>query len=307
LKSLKIQNLILVEKAEIFFGPNLNILTGETGSGKSAILSAIRLVSGGRADSSCIRKGADFAVVEAVTNKNEHIRREIYRSGKNRCFIDDAQVTLAEVKQLIDIEMVDQSSSHLIFDEQIKMVDTFANLLDEVSAFKASFSEQKKIEELYQKYLQTPKERELEWALKDLSLIEEINWQAGEEEKLAEEHHFLIHAQELNEKMSRIAFTLTESHELPSLKSTLTTLEYCLRFDNQLVPLAQSMKSALLELEEVGRSVSGYSDRLQTDPNRLINVEKRIGAIESLKRRFGVDIELQKEKLKKNNRYTIQS
>jgi DNA repair protein RecN (Recombination protein N) len=297
LKSLKIQNLILVEKAEIVFGPNLNILTGETGSGKSAILSAIRLLAGGRADASCIRKGADFAVVEALNNQGEHIRREIYRSGKNRCFIDDAQVTLAEIKQKIDIEMVDQSSSHLIFESGVKMLDDFAHLLEEVSSYEDSFKEQKKIEAKYEKYKQIPKEKELAWALKDLEMIEEVNFQAGEEEKLVEEHHFLTHAQELAEKMSQIAFTLTESQELPVLKNVLTSLEQCIRFDAKLAPLAQSMKSGLLELQEVAHAVSSYSDRLQIDPNRLSHVEKRIASIEALKRRFGTDIAAAKEKL----------
>lgn len=297
MNTLRIQNLILIEKAEIAFGPGLNILTGETGSGKSAILLAIRLIAGERADSSWIRKGADFAIVEAILDGPKFIRREIYRSGKNRCFIDDAQVSLSALKEAVDIERVDQSSSHAILDEQKRMLDSFACLSTEVAAFEASYGQEKKIEAEIQTLLQTPKERELEWAEKDLKLIEEIDWKIGEEEKLNEEHHFLTHAQELAEKISRVASTFTEGGELPSLKRALSSLEQCIRFDVKLTLFAQSVKSALLELEETGYSIQAYSDKLEIDPLRLAVVEARMGAIESLKRRFGSDIEQQKTKL----------
>lgn len=297
MKKLRIQNLILIEKAEIGFGPGLNILTGETGSGKSAILEAVRLIAGDRADNSCIRKGADFAIIEAELEGHTLIRREIYRSGKNRCFIDDAQVSLSVLKETVNIEMVDQSSSHTILDQQKTMLDTFAGLSEEVDTFDRSYMEEKSMDAQLQKLLQTPKDRELEWARKDLELIEEIDWKPGEEEKLSEEHHFLIHAQELVEKMSAISFALTEGTELPALKRMLGIFENCIRFDPKLSPIAQSMKSALLELEEVGRLTQSYSDKLEADPSRLAAVEKRIGAIESLKRRFGPDIEEQKAKL----------
>lgn len=299
--SLTIQNLILIEKAQIVFGPGLNILTGETGSGKSAILSAIRLVSGERAESQMIREGADMAVVEAVLEGPIHVRREIYRSGKNRCFIDERQVNVAALREYVNIERVDQSSSLELasMEEQRRMLDTFAGLLEKVKAYDASMAEERAQEKALERLLQSQqqRERELEWALKDLALIEEVHWQAGEEEKLAQEHSLLTHAQELIEKMSSVAFTLTEGGELPVLKRALGALESCLRFDAALSPVAASMKNALLELEEVGRAVRSQADRLEADPNRLAFVEKRLAAIESLKRRFGPDIENERQKL----------
>ncbi len=288
----------MVEKAEILFGSGLNILTGETGSGKSAILTAIRLIAGDRADSQWIRKGAEFAIVEAVLEGPVFIRREIHRSGKNRCFIDDQQVSLAALRESINIEMVDQGSAYTIFDQQKDMLDMFAGLTDEVGQYANSYAEEKNQEAALQQLLQTPKERELEWAIKDLALIEEVNWQAGEEEKLSQEHHFLTHAQELVEKISSIAFALTEGTEIPHLKRTQVSLESCIRFDQKLLPIAKVLKSALLELEEAGRTIQSYAEKLETDPQRLSEVEKRIAAIESIKRRFGTDIHQQKEKLK---------
>lgn len=295
MKSLKIQNLILIEKAEIAFGPGLNIITGETGSGKSAVLSAIRLIAGERADAACIRTGAEFAIVEAVLEGPVFIRREIHRSGKNRCFIDEAQVSLSALRQAVNIEMVDQSSSHTLLDQQKQMLDLFAHLTLETAEYEKSYAAEREKEEQLKKLEQVPKERELEWALKDLELIEETHLQEGEEEKLNAEHHFLTHAQELAQKIGLVAETLSERTEL---KRALTFLEQCIRFDPKLAPTAQAMKSALLELEEVGREVQSYTAKLDADPARLTAVEERISAIESLKRRFGPNIREETEKLK---------
>lgn len=287
----------MIEKAEISFGPGLNILTGETGSGKSAILSAIRLISGGRADASCIRKGSDLAVVEAILPGDIFIRREIHRSGKNRCFIDDEQVSLSVLKEKSNIEVIDQNSAQKIFDEQKNMLDAFAKLEEEAALFEKQHAEEKRWEAKLQQLLQTPRERELEWAQKDLAWIEELNLQPGEEEKLSQEHHFLTHAQELCQKMQAIVFALTEENHIPTLKKALANLEICARVDGKLLQTAQSFKSALLEIEESAASIQSYADRLDANPERLLYVEKRISDIETLKKRFGSDLEGQKKKL----------
>lgn len=295
MKRLKIQNLILIDQAEICFGPGLNILTGETGSGKSAVLSAIRLIAGERADASLVKKGAEMAIVEAEFGGTGLIRREIYRSGKNRCFIDDAQVSLSSLKEAVQIEMVDQNST--ILNQERKLLDLFAGISFEVADFEKSLQEEKEINQKLQELLQVPKERELEWAKKDLQLIEEIDLQEGEEEKLNEEHNFLTHAQELASKISAVSFALTESSEIPNLKRALNTLEPCVKIDPKLRAVADSMRGALLELDEAGRFIQRYEALLETDPSRLERLEKRLGAIVSLKRRFGSDLKEQKEKL----------
>ncbi len=242
-----------------------------------------------------IRKGAELAVVEAILEGPIYIRREIHRSGKNRCFIDESQVSLSELRKVAAIERVDQSGSLELcsLESQLAMLDTFAHLTEEASALEASLSEQRAQESRLQEFIQSQQtqERELEWALKDLHIIEEVALQPGEEEKLAQEHHLLCHAQELAEKTGAISFTLTEGGEIPSLKRAFSQLEGCLRFDSHLESQAASFKSALLELQEVGRAIRSYAERIEADPNRLAVVEKRIAAIEALKKRFGSDIE----------------
>lgn len=324
LTTLKIQNLILVESAQITFGEGLNILTGETGSGKSALLSALSLLSGQRADTGLIRKESDLAIVEATFQTDVssllqeeeilpptppsplHVRREIHRSGKSRCFIEDQQVSLTFLRKCIGhiIEQVDQSSSHTLAsqEEQRHMLDTFSSLLPLTKELQQNFQEQKKLEEALAALIQKQeiRERELAWAQKDVALIEETNWKEGEEETLTQEHHRLIHAQELLEKVSLISTALSDGNQpiASLLKRFSTLLEQCQRLDPSLSPLATTLKSTAVELEEISSSLQSYLDRLEIDPKRLQFVEERIAALETLKRRFGASFEAVQAKRK---------
>ncbi|HSX26635.1 MAG TPA: AAA family ATPase [Chlamydiales bacterium] len=314
---LRIQNLVLIEKAEISFGAGLNILTGETGAGKSAILAAIRLIGGERADMQLLRKEADLAVVEATITSPDFlaeenieiplsssvtVRREIHRSGKNRCFIEEQQVSLAFLKKCVGsaLEWVDQSSSATLCssEQQRNQLDAFADLFSQRAELASSFAQEKSQESELQSLSQTERERDLKRAQEDLSLIEEVNWQKEEEEKLSQEHHLLTHAQELLEKIGATSSFLTEN--VPLLKRSAATLEYAARFDPRLAKIGESMKSAALELEEAGFSLCSFADQLEADPKRLETLESRLAAIESIKRRFGAtfeEVEAQKQKL----------
>ncbi len=310
LLSLKIQNLVLIESASIEFGPGLNILTGETGSGKSAVLSAIRLLSGERSDAQLIRKDADLAVVEALFSSLPasllaqegieasppfSVRREISRSGKNRCFIEERQVSLSFLKEALSpsIQRVDQSSSRDLCsaDIQRNRLDAFADLSPSLAALASSYAEEKTIEERLQSLTQaqSQRDRDLKWAQEDLAAIEEVNWQEGEEEKLSAEHRLLSHAQELLEKLGSFSTALLEGQTpiAPLLKRQSAILEQCSRFDPKLAPLSESLKNTALELEETGHALRSYVERLDADPQKLSAIESRIAEIESIKKRFG--------------------
>lgn len=312
LLSLKIQNLVLIESASIDFGPGLNILTGETGSGKSAVLSAIRLLAGERSDAQLIRKGADLAVVEALFSSLPAallaqegieaappftVRREICRSGKNRCFIEERQVSLSFLKEALSpsIQRIDQSSSRDLCsaDVQRSRLDAFADL--SLSSFTASYAEEKKLEALLETLIQagSQRDRDLKWAQEDLAAIEEVNWLEGEEEKLSAEHRLLSHAQELLEKLGSFSSALLEGQTpiAPLLKRQSALLEQCSRFDPKLAPLSESFKNASLELEEAGHALRSYVERLDADPQKLSSIESRIAEIESIKKRFGPTFE----------------
>jgi len=290
IESLSIKQLILIEKAEIQFGPGLNILTGETGAGKSAILSAIRLILGERADASLIRQGADLAVIEAVLHSTL-VRRELHRSGKSRCFINDELVSLQQLRQFLahSIELVDQSSSLTLQtgEKQRELLDSFAHidLSNYTSTYEASLQAVAKLQELLTlQQTSSLKQKRLE---EDLALIDDVQWLEGEEEALHAKHHLLTHSQELLAKLSHVTQFLSET--LPTLKRSSYQIEQLLPFDPHLKDSANTLKTSSLELEETHRFLLTYSDRLDTDPPQLTAIEKRMTSIESLKRRFNTD------------------
>lgn len=304
LKKLKIQNLILIEAAEISFGPHLNILTGETGSGKSAILSAIRLIGGARTEVDLIRNNCQSAIIEAEIKTAQEtllIRREIYLSGKSRCFIDDAQVSLAALKEKVGalIQLVDQSSAHILCSEetQREIIDTFSNLTQKTALFKKAFEEENSCKAKLEELTSQDRAQTMEWAKKDLELIDKINWQKEEEANLNQEHNLLTHHQQLKEKTSASALALNEIP--PILKRLCHTLDTAARIDPALHPLYSTIKTANLELEEAASALDSYSDRIEMDPAKLADIEKRMGLIENLRRRFGATWDLVQEKKKK--------
>ncbi|HSX12900.1 MAG TPA: AAA family ATPase [Chlamydiales bacterium] len=300
---LKIQNLILVDRAEIAFENGLNILTGETGAGKSAILSAIRLIAGERADPGLIGKHGEIAIVEAALSvysmpeeleKPEEgtpliIRREISKLGKNRCFANDQQISLNTLRQIVghSFEIVDQSSSHLLssLNTQRTILDTYCETIPLIQKLETSFHEQQLLQKRNDELLEMSetRTRDLQWLEEDLQFIEEVHWKQDEEEKLHSQHHLLTHSQELIEKMDSLATLL---NEIPMNKAA-QLLDRCAMLDSSLRPQAETLKSIRLELEEVLRNIISSMNRLEADPTLLGKVEERISQIEQLKRRFG--------------------
>jgi DNA repair protein RecN (Recombination protein N) len=299
IEHLSIQNLILIDRAEIHFGPGLNIITGETGSGKSAILAAIRLVLGEKADTQWIRKGAESAVVEAtvrgtivvddlVIPSPFIIRRELLRSGRSRCFIEDHQVTLQQLRA-IPIELIDQSASLKLCEPvaQRQLLDHYGKVTSFAPYYSALKSSQKKLEELL--ILKKTSQIEQQRMDEDLTFIEEINWKIGEEEELLIQHNLLTHSAELLEKTADISSFLSEgSHPLiPVLKRYAHQIESLGKIEPKFLECTEWLKTATINLEEAASFLDSYGSSLETDPNRLFSIEKRLGELESIKRRFG--------------------
>ena len=307
LSHLKLQDLILVDKAEIEFGAGLNIFTGETGSGKSAILIAVKLIAGERADVEWIRAGAPSAIVEAklVSYSKESlndielppngepltVRREIHRSGKSRCFIEDQLVNASMLRDIMRplIEMVDQSSSLELSmpEKQRKILDIYAGLEQESTHLFNLFTEMNDAKKELESTLaaRLNRSRDLEWAESCFNEIEEVKWQKEEEENLTQSHLQLTHAQELTEKVAGTTEGL--SNLAPHIRQLAHLVEGAASLDPQLRSSAQTIKTAALELDETEQFLRSYLSGLEEDPRRLEAVESRIGAIEALKRRFG--------------------
>lgn len=299
LRSLKIQNLVLVEKGSIDFGEGLNILTGETGAGKSAVLAAIRLIAGMRADTGLVGTKGDLAIVEAEV-EGKIFRREIHRSGKSRCFVEEELVSLTELKEKLgtSIDFVDAEHAFALCapENQRALFDAALGLTDEVERWRASLAEERALQTELDELAasQETRGRDLAWTEEDLAHIDAVQWKAGEEEALAAEHKMLVHAQELTEKLG----IASEGLAATSLKQIAISLERAAALDPQLTPLSAHCKAAALEIDEVQSQLHTYLAKLDADPKRLEVLEERIGLIERLKRKYGKTIEEVEEKKK---------
>ena len=244
IKHLSLTNFVLVEKAEIAFGSHLNIVTGETGAGKTAIIEALGLALGARADTSLIRQNADRALVEAVfdctslprihrllddagipADDELIIKREISHEGKNRAYINCQLVPLPFLQKVGHelIDFIGQHANQLLrtSDYQRNLIDIFGNLQNDLSTFQSSLNKEQelkaRLEELKSKEVHLEKSEEL--MRHQLQEIESVNLKEGEEEELFQRYQRLAHSQEIGEKLKEILDTLSEAH-LPLLASS---------------------------------------------------------------------------------------
>lgn len=293
LLSLKIKHLILIDDVQLSLGPGLNILTGETGAGKSILLLAIRLLIGAKGTADYIQEGKEMAVVEAEIGNSketsEWVRKEIYRSGKSRCFMNDAQISLSQLKEWMEnkIALIEQSSSHfLAFEEsQRNFLDAFSEIDQELELLRTKYLAKQRLSQEIDDLENMQLSQKLAKIDQDLAFIKTVNLQEDEDLSLSNEHACLVEGQEVCEKIGIF------SKELESISSILQkTLSFFDRLGSQHAKLkiaSQSMKSSLIEIQEAQSSLESYLDDLSTDPHRLENVEKRIGWIEQLKKKFG--------------------
>jgi DNA repair protein RecN (Recombination protein N) len=319
IKSLILNNLVLVESCEIHFGPSFNVITGETGAGKTALIEAIGLALGERADSSLIRKGCDRAYVEVVfdVETSPHlkeqleeagipllaeeylvIRREISKEGKNRAFINCRMAPLP-LLQKIGAELIDLIGQHAhqtlrSLDAQRSLVDLFSNLTDDLNTFQALYNKekdlQKTLEELQQ--LAAHREREQDTYRFQLEEIQSANLKKGEEEATYEQYQKLAHAQELTEKIQSMLQMLSDqpSAVLPQLARIYKMCDTLIKYDPHLKEVVSLINEAQIALTEVMRTLQA-SENLDAHPQSLQALEDRLSLISRLKRKYGQTFE----------------
>ncbi|KUK93232.1 MAG: DNA repair protein RecN [Marinimicrobia bacterium 46_43] len=315
LKQLHVENFAIVRETEISPGPGLTIMTGETGTGKSIIIDALGLVLGDRANLSMIRKGADMAVVEAVfappvlnddlkeilaandlpADDTEWIfRREIHRNGKSRTFFNDHYVSLQILRQLADslVEMHGQHEHQKILNSNshIDYLDAFAKnpgLIQDYTRALMDLKEAVRFEEKLKKNQdQYLKEQELKSF--HYQELKKVNPHPGELNELENELKILENSQELVDTAHRIADTLYESdNSVISLLSSLKhDLEHLLRIDSTPGEYLKELESAMISLEETGRSMAEYRDHIPHDPARLEEIRDRVNVLNFLTQKY---------------------
>ncbi|MCK9222878.1 MAG: DNA repair protein RecN [Limnochordia bacterium] len=324
LVELSIRNYAVIESVDLSFGPGMNVLTGETGAGKSVIIGALGLLLGGRASGDLIRTGSESVVVEgfftlpqspqlrqildeyglSVEHNELIISREVTRTGRNRCRINDRMVNVG-VLQTVGSYLVDLCGQHehqSLLRPQLhtQLVDQFggAELLSYRKDVARSYQEVRKILSELVTLEQQSKEaaRQVDLLQFQISEIEQAQLVPGEEEELQARRQVLANQQTLQEHCYASYRLLYEGEEyrpavIDLLGETLTHLGEVAETDKRLVETVAMLESAMVEIQEVSGVVRDYLDELQADPAELDEVERRLTDIGRLKRKYGDSVE----------------
>lgn len=309
IKHLILNNLVLVDSCEIHFGPSFNVVTGETGAGKTALIEAIDLALGGRADTSVIRKGCDRAFVEIAfdiehldvleeagitLDKGEYlvIRREIAREGKNRAFVNCRMAPLPLLQKIGNalIDLIGQHAHQTLrtADSQRALVDRFGDV--QLGPFQQAYEQEKSCQKRLDELSKVTSRDEEMWRFQ-LDEIQSVGLKDGEEEALFEKHHRLAHSNELSEKIDMMIKGLSES-SLPQLACYSKACGSLLKDTSALIHDAQ------VSLAEALRTLQSYD--LENDPQSFQALENRLSDISRLKRKYGqtfAEIEAYRQKL----------
>ncbi len=318
LTDLVIKNVAIIEELHVAFLQGLNILTGETGAGKSIIIDAINLVMGGRASADSIRTGEDEATVECVfdIDGNDEVRgilvragfeagrellvkRTISRSGRNRVFLNGSLATtslLSEVTpRLVNIYGQHESQTLLKPENHVFLLDGFGALPPVRQRFMELHREFRSVAE---------KLRNMEKAEADVSRrvdllrfqvgeIAAAGLRAGEDADLAEERQRLLHIEQLLRASRGVYQNLYDGDNavLGSLRALIHDVEEGGKFDGELSRVANRLNEAYLQIEDGALCLRDYGSRLEADPGRLQELDDRLDLINRLKKKYGPAVE----------------
>ena len=315
---LRIKNLALVEELEWQMGPGFIAVTGETGAGKSIIIGALQLLLGERADKSLIRTGADLCTVEAVFSgielqklnpqlveagiepcENELIlKRSLSSTGTNRQFINSSPTTLSALKNLGD-ELVDLHGPHdhqslLSPETQLTLLDSFARAEERLAEYRNQYRQLRTLlaEHSALNTAETAREQELDLLRHQINEIKSANLVADEEEQIEKRYKLASNSKRLIELGSATANKLSEADDsvLSQLAETQRLLRELEKIDSSMAQFSAAHAASMIELSEIARALSAYTEKLDLDPEQLAALEQRVSLFETLKRKYGGSI-----------------
>jgi DNA repair protein RecN (Recombination protein N) len=327
LKSLTIRNYALIESVEIEFESGLNILTGETGAGKSIIIDAMSLILGDRTTSGIIRKGSDKAIVEGIFGMTENekvkvflkqneidlqedliLRREVTMKGLSRCFVNDSPVSLAVLKEigdhLVDLHGQHEHQSLLRPETHSGLLDEFGGLDKLVDEYRESYNRLSvlftELHALSRKEKELREKRDLyDFQIKE---IDTVNPRAGEEGDLENELRILENSEKLYEATSQLYQSLYEGEPAQQNLEKIdgggqSVYDLLLKARNQLEDLAEidttfeniknECASAAAIVGELTKFIQSYNSKIEFNPERLEQIRERLGQITLLKKKYG--------------------
>ncbi|MCF0135261.1 MAG: DNA repair protein RecN [Lachnospiraceae bacterium] len=321
LQHVRVQNIALIDEASFHLNHGLNVLTGETGAGKSILLGAIQLALGSRADKNVMRDPSKGAFVELLFHEDKKelleemenmgispeggeilIARRFTPSGRSACMVNDCQVTSAQIRKLagylIDIHGQHEHQSLLDGTRHIELLDRFIPDMKTLSPkLRELWTESEKVRKELAYYEESGKDRIRMLSLMEYEINEilEADWKEGEEESLAEEKKKLMYAERLHEAAQDAYGLLNESgygsvSALSQLDDALAKMKSAVNYDPDFFsPFIDSMGEQISILEDIASEMRDYADRTDADPERLDQVEERISQIRHLKDKYGKD------------------
>ena len=319
IQSIRIKNFALVDECEIEFTKGLNIITGETGAGKSILVDAISALLGARTSAAMLRHGEKKAIIEGSFNSVRQgniknyceendldyhddqllLRRELLANGRSRAFVNDSPATLAQVQSLaqmlVDVHGQHEHQSLLKPADHIEYLDIFGNLAqakEQVSRFYTRIKEERsKLEKLLAGQ-QKMHERK-DYLLFQLQEINKIDPQPDEEQSLIAEEKKLAHSQELRATCGETLSLLFESEHaaVNSLGKSVRMLESILAYDENLPPILDDLNTALIATEEACQALQRYIGHINADPAKLDETRNRLGQLSFIKKKHGATIE----------------
>ena len=314
LKELKIENLAIIDELDIEFDKGFIVLTGETGAGKSIILSGINLLIGEKASVDMIRDGEENLVAQGVFDVDEEqkkaletmgididgdeiiIRRSYSRSGKARAFVNNVRISLTDLKEIAStlVDIVGQHSHQMLLNKNnhIKLLDSFLNkdekdLKENLVNLLSQYREiDIKIENIEKERKETLEKKEFyEYQLEE---IEKLKLKDGEDELLEAEYKRVFNAEKIREKVYESLEYLKDDEDsaLSLITNSIKNIEYLGKYDERYIELAKRMENAYYELEDCANEIENISKGIDVTESDLDKIAGRMNILKRIKEKY---------------------
>ncbi len=307
ISTLHIRNIGIIEDLTIDLNKGLNVLTGETGAGKTLIIDSLQIISGGRFSKDMIRKGETNSFVELCMYEPENensidgniiISREIQSNGKNMCKINGRMVTVNELKEFMSkfIEIHGQNDNQNLLDskQHLQYLDGFIGnkFINEKEEYKKLYNRYNEVKQELKENYGDDKERQrkLDLLKYQVNEIDEANLKIDEEIELEEKRKVMMNSEKIVENLQE-ADNLIAENSIDSISMAIRALEKIENIDKKYEKISSDLKSTYYELQELSRDISTYKDDVYFDEEENNYIEERLDLIYSLKRKYGNTIE----------------
>lgn len=305
--NLHIKNIGIIDDLEINLNQGMNVLTGETGAGKTLIIDSLGIICGGRFSKETIRKGENHSYVELNIYAPEDINsidgniivtREIYANGRNTCKINGRLVTVSELKSFMSnyIEIHGQNDNQQLLDNKthIQYLDNFIG--EEIIYLKKQYKEnyiryneiKRELRENYGD--EKEKQRKLDLLKYQLNEIQEANLKIGEEENLEEKRKIIMNSEKIAKNLSEADMAIGEN-TIDIIGTAIRALEKIEDIDKKYEQTVSNLKNTYYEIQEISRDISCYLEDVEFDEQEREETETRLDTIYNLKRKYGNNIE----------------